>query len=63
VVAFAKRKDLGRRPSDETEEHVHASFVCSLQKYTRQASRELGDVSHMTVWRMLLSYSTRIILK
>jgi hypothetical protein len=50
----AKKNNSGRRPSGETVERVLASFLCSPQKSTRRASRELGDVSHITVWRVLL---------
>jgi transposase len=49
----AKKKNSGRRPSGETEESIRASFLRSPQKSTRRASRELDDVSHMTVWRVL----------
>jgi hypothetical protein len=34
-------------------EGVRASFLRSPKKSTRRASRELSDVSHMTVWRVL----------
>jgi hypothetical protein len=43
------RMDSGRRPSDETAERVLASSVRSPQKSTLRASRELGDVCHITV--------------
>jgi hypothetical protein len=49
----AKKKNSGGRPIGETVERVRASFLRSPQKSTRRASRELGDVSHMTVWRVL----------
>jgi hypothetical protein len=45
----AKKKNSGRRPSDETAERVLAPSVRSPQKSTRRASRELGDVCHTTV--------------
>jgi hypothetical protein len=49
----AKKKNLSRRPIDETVERVHALFLHSLQKSTRRADREFGDVSHIVVWRVL----------
>jgi hypothetical protein len=50
---YAKKKNSGRQPSGETVERVRASFIRSLQNSTRRASRELGDVSHMTVQKVL----------
>jgi hypothetical protein len=49
----AKKKNSGKRLSSKTVERVRASFLRSPQKSRRRASRELGDVSHMTVWRVL----------
>jgi hypothetical protein len=46
-------KNSGRRSSDETVGRVRALFLCSPQKSSRRASRELGDVPHVTVWEML----------
>jgi hypothetical protein len=52
-IVVVLRRRFSRRPSGETVERVHASFLRSPQKFTRWASRELGDVSHMTVWTVL----------
>jgi hypothetical protein len=45
----AKKNNLCRQPSDETVECVCATFLRSLQKSTRSASRELDEVSHGSV--------------
>jgi hypothetical protein len=50
---------MGRQPSGETVERVRASFLRSPQISTRWASKELGDVSHMAVWRVLRKNSFR----
>jgi hypothetical protein len=40
----------GRRPNNESMERVHASFLHSLQKYTKRVSRKIGwCLSHDTV--------------
>jgi hypothetical protein len=49
----ANKKNSSRRRSDETVEGVRASFLCSQWKSTRRASRELDDVCHMTVLKMI----------
>jgi hypothetical protein len=52
----AKKKNSGRWLSDETVKHVRASFLCYPQKSTRRESKELGDVLHLTVWKVQLSF-------
>jgi hypothetical protein len=49
----AENNNSGRRPSDETVEPVRESLLRNLQKSTRQAGRELDDVSRMPVCRVL----------
>jgi hypothetical protein len=46
-------KHTGRRPNLETVDRVREVFQRSPQKSIRRVSRELGDVSHSTVWRVL----------
>jgi hypothetical protein len=49
----AKKKNSGIQLSGKTAERVRVSFLRSPQKSARRENRELGDVSHMTVWRVL----------
>jgi hypothetical protein len=50
VVTFAAGK---RYSNKETIGQVCIAFHCNTMQLTGRAGRDLGDVSHMTIWRLL----------